>query len=232
MVDKKFTAREKRGFATRNENDLFIERSDNELLSLLRSDNPKERTLSARALGNRKTQNIIIALCDQLKVERSLYSKIAISESLGRIGKSSIDELIKHLGEIGNNQHKTLPEKKFKKNNYPCSRDIIARTICKIGEPVLDDLNKLLSGNDIKKISEAIDAIGYISYYSNNKTSFNTIKQALKKFCDNDIIIWKLIRALSAFPGEETELLLSDIIERTRIKEHKWEANRSLRLIM
>ena len=117
MKNKNQTAKEKRGFTTEVENNLFISKSDIELISLLKSNNPKERTSSATILGQRKSEKAIFALCEQLKNEKALYSKIAISEALGKIGKPAINKLVKYLGKIGNNQHKTLPNKIFIKTD-------------------------------------------------------------------------------------------------------------------
>jgi len=140
MKNKNQTAKEKRGFTTEVNNDLFINKSDIELIPLLKSNDPRERTSSATILGQRKSEKAIFALCEQLKNEKALYSKIAISETLGKIGKPTIKRLVKYLGKIGNNQHKTLPGKIFNKWSYSLPRDIIARTICKIGDSILVDL--------------------------------------------------------------------------------------------
>ncbi|MCD4651506.1 MAG: HEAT repeat domain-containing protein [Candidatus Cloacimonetes bacterium] len=115
MKDKNQTAKEKKGFTTEVENNLFAGKSDIDLISLLQSNNPKERTSSTTILGQRKSEKAISALCEQLAIEKALYSKIAISEALGEIGKPAISMLIKYLGEIGSNQHKTLPRKIFNK---------------------------------------------------------------------------------------------------------------------
>ncbi|MBT3261060.1 HEAT repeat domain-containing protein [bacterium] len=229
MKTKNQTAKEKRGFTTDAENKLFENKSEIELISLLKSDNAKDRTSSAIILGQKKSKKAIPALCNQLKNEKSLYAKIAISEALGKIGKPAIHELIPLLGEIGNNQHKILPKKKFDKRNYPLPRDIIARTICKIGEGVLLDLNNILINGTKKQISEVIDAIGHISFYSGNKTSSKILKKTLKKYQDDDVISWKIIRALSAFPDKETETILLNILKTNKKPALKWETTRSLK---
>ena len=231
MKTKSQTAKEKRGFTTRVENDLFASSSDSELISLLRSNDSKERTSSAIVLGQRRSKKAIIPLCKQLKNEKALYSRIAISEALGKIGKPAMKELIKHLGEIGNNQHKTLPKKIFGKSSYPLPRDIIARTICKIGESALVDLNKILVNGNKKQIPEAIDAIGFISFYCDNKSSFEILKRSLQKYERDEIIQWKIIRALSAFPNKKSETILLDILKTAKKPELRWEASRSLKLI-
>lgn len=224
-------AKEKRGFTTESENRLFAHRLDDELILLLKSDNPKERTSAAVILGKRKSEKAITALCEQLKNERALYSKIAIAEALGKTGKPAIYELIKCLGEIGTNQHKNLPDQLFNKWSYPLPRDIVARTICKMGDGVLEELYKVLAHEDKRQISEAIDVIGFISFYSKNKVSLEVLITALEEYGNDEIIKWKIIRALSAFPGVRSEKILLDILTTEKRPELRWEAVRSLGLI-
>ncbi|MCK5475269.1 MAG: HEAT repeat domain-containing protein [Candidatus Pacebacteria bacterium] len=231
MKTKSKTAKEKRGFTTEIEDSLFTNRSDSELIFLLRSNNSKERTSSAKTLGQRRSQKAIVALCEQLKNEKALYSKIAISEALGNIGKPAVKELIKYLGAIGSNQHKALPKKKFNKKSYPLSRDIIARTICKIGNGALVDLNNILENGTKKQTSEAIDAVGSISFYCEDKSSFKSLERSLQEYKRDEIIQWKIIRALSAFPNKKSEMILLDILKTSKKPELKWEADRSLKLI-
>ena len=231
MKIKDQIAKEKRGFTTEIEDSFFVGKSDSELISLLISNDPKERTSSAKILGQRRSQKAIVALCKQLKNEKSLYSKIAISEALGNVGKPAVKELIKYLGTIGNNQHKTLPKKKFNKKSYPLPRDIVARTICKIGKGALADLNNILENGTKKQTSEAIDAVGSISFYCEDKSSFKSLERSLQEYKRDEIIQWKIIRALSAFPNKRSEMILSNILKTSKKPELKWEAERSLKLI-
>ncbi|MFH1288119.1 MAG: HEAT repeat domain-containing protein [bacterium] len=231
MKNKNQTAKGKRGYTTEAENNPFISKSDNELIYLLKSNNPKERTSAAIILGQKKAKKAISTLCEQLKNEKALYSKIAISEALGEIGKPAIDELIKYLGKIGTNQHKALPKNIFNKWSYPLPRDIIARTICKIGNSVLADLNKVLAKGNKKQIYEAVDAIGFISFYSEDRTSFEILEKLLQKYNDDEILKWKITRALSAFPSKESEKVLLNMLKTSKGPELKWEAIRSLGLI-
>ncbi|MGL1893056.1 MAG: HEAT repeat domain-containing protein [Spirochaetaceae bacterium] len=228
MKDIKFLAKEKRGFTTEVENNLFKNKNNIELLSLLKSTKPKERTSSATILGKRKFEESIIPLCQQLKNEKALYSKIAIQNALSNIGEAAMPELIKLIGNIGENQHKELPKTIFGKWNYPCARDIAIRTICKIGSPALSYLQKAFENEKIRL--EVIDSIGHISFYSKDRTSFNLLINSL--YNNNDPLIkWKLIRALSAFPGSKTEQILLNILGNSQEPEFRWESIRSLGLI-
>jgi hypothetical protein len=127
----------KRGFASTYEIAFLNHHSNNELIDLLGSKNIGERTGAAKILGQRRIIDATLPLCKALKEEKALYTKIAISEALGNIGISSVKALIPLLGKIGKNQYTKLPEKPFEKWNYPLPRDIVARTIIKIGEHAL-----------------------------------------------------------------------------------------------
>ena len=208
MPGSKQIQRKNRGEVTAIEISEFYKYSDIELIEQLKSANSSVRTCSAIILGERKSEKAIIALCEALKTEKSLYSKIAISCALGKIGLKALPILIKLLGKIGNNQYKDLPEKPFEKWNYPLPRDIAARTITKIGESALELLNESLPILERISLSEAIDAIGFISFYSKNQLAFKTIKNLVNQYKNDDLITWKLIRSLQAFPNQESIKLL------------------------
>ena len=56
--------KKKRGFTTEAEDNLFANKSDVELIFLLKSDNLKKRTSSAIILGQKKSEKAISALCE------------------------------------------------------------------------------------------------------------------------------------------------------------------------
>jgi hypothetical protein len=224
--------RKNRGEVSEMELNEFTKLSDNELIPLLKSPNPTERTCSAKILGIRKSKKAIDALCQALKVEKKLYSKIAISEALGHIGISALPQLIMLLGKIGDNQHKSLPDKAFEKQSYPLPLDIAARTITKMGENALDMIIQAIPNIEVECLSEAIDAIGFISYYSGNQTAFETIKMLIHQFHEHDLILWKLIRALQAFPNNESIEILESYKQTHSQKAIREEAKRSIYQIM
>jgi HEAT repeat protein len=129
----KAAARTKRGQTSRQDDSLFSTLSNQELLDLINDVDAQKRTSAARLLGERKDTDAIPLLCERLKKETALYTRIAISEALGAIGDPAIPELIRLLGKVGNNQHHEVPKKGFYKKSYPLPRDIAARTIIKIG---------------------------------------------------------------------------------------------------
>ena len=68
-----------------------------------------------------------------MAIEKKLYPKIALCETLAVCAELSIEPLIGLLGQIGNNQERKIPETGFYKVSYPLPRDIAARTICRLG---------------------------------------------------------------------------------------------------
>lgn len=198
---------EKRGFLPMELNIDSYDLSLSEKLTLLKSDIPKNRSLAARLLKNEKdTEKIINDLILALANEKKLYPKIEISNTLVNYGKPSIKPLIKILGETGNNQHKTVPEKEFKKDNYPLPRDIASRILAHIGKNALAELLQILEKSNLKQKSEAIDAIGFICFYEKCKSPFELLKKCYLQNPDNELIKWKIIRAFSSFPKSQNFL--------------------------
>lgn len=221
----------KRGFIEEDYEKHFENHTIVEILELLVSRNPKERTVAAKLLGKRKNKTTISPLCNALRIEKKLYSKIAISEALGKIGIDALPNLIELLGKIDCKQHKKLPSKPFKKKNYPLPRDIAARTIIKMGKEALPYLEKFILSGEQFQVSEAIDAIGYITYYTKDLRSLNNLKKCLKKYQDIRLIQWKIIRAYESFPTEDVINYLNQVLKTESDNTLFWEAKRSLEQI-
>ncbi len=218
----------RRGFTTKEEDENFFVLSNNDLIDNLQSTIPKIRTSAAKILGKRKCSLAINPLCKQLTKEDKLYTKIAICQALENIGETAVPILIGYLGKVGHNQYKQLPPKFFDKWNYPCPRDIVARTIAKIGEPALPYLIKILATKNLEQTSEAIDAIGKISFYSKNFKAQSALKKCLQKYLNNELIVWKIIRALEAFPVDDSIQILEKYLKNGEQKMLRLEAIRSL----
>ena len=218
-----------RGYLTKSAQSEFPDLSYNEKVNLLISKIPYERTLGARLLGYSEENKTIEYLIKALIVEKKLYSKIEICNSLVKFVKYSVKQLVDILGKIGNNQYKTVPVGDFKKDSYPLPRDIAARTLIRIGKPALPLLTELLESNNKIQLSEAIDAIGYICFYDYQADIFNRLKVCYLKFNKDELIKWKIIRAMSAFP--ESKYFLKEqkqILKNISITK---EIERSQRLI-
>ena len=207
---------------------------------MLLSPDPVERTGGARALQENKNSANIASLIEALKKEEKLYPRIAISETLSAHDAGAAKALVPLLGEIGQNQHRTLPGKPFEKKSYPLPRDIVARTLANMGEAALPALLACLKTGDDLRIQEALDALGWICFYRKKSPPPESVSIAallVRKILtdtpenkQNEIIRWKAIRALSALPGAETEQLLETFLT-SDVPALVWEAERSLKIL-
>jgi hypothetical protein len=217
-----------RGFIDQKNSECFAIYSKNKLLKLLQSNCPAERTAAASMLGKNRVKAAIIPLCQALQREKRLYTKIAISEALAAIGNTALPSLIELLGKLGKNQHTKVPQTLFKKKSYPLPRDLAARTIIKIGSVALPLLETTLRTGEKTQVSEAIDAIGYIAFYTKNLHSLPALQECLKKYRSDKLINWKIIRAFQAFPTDTVIEYLKSVLKNPQQKEFQMEATRSL----
>jgi len=235
--EKRKKNRETRGQISPDDTLPYIDFSTEDLIEMLKAENPQERTISAVILGKRKDKNIIKPLCAALKNERSLYSRIAISEALSQIGEPATPCLIQLLGEIGKNQETELPLKYFKKKSFPLVRDMAARTLVKIGEPATPYLIEVLETGNEFKAQQAIDALGAIAARTADKraltiliTHMNQVENVSVDGSTNDqVTLWKITRALSGFKNSKEAINpLIAILKSTHNPPIIWEALRSL----
>jgi len=222
-------ALKKRGYPDKALENIFQLKKTDELILLLKKVNAQERTAAACILGVRNEKKAVKALCNALAGEKALYSKIAISDALGNIGVYALPGLIELLGMIGKNQHIIPSAGNFKKKSYPLPRDIAARTITKIGAPALAALESVAVNGTITRVSEAVDAIGFIAFYTNDRRSLKCLIQCMEKNAENELVTWKVIRALESFPCPEVEDILKKIIKSSKNKLLIQEAKRSLK---
>jgi hypothetical protein len=218
-----------RGYLAKGVESEYLNKSFDEKIELLQSEIPIDRTLGAKLLANSKNGKTIDYLINALTVEKKLYPKIEISNSLVSCGQPSIKPLIEILGKVGTNQHTRVPEKEFKKDSYPLPRDIASRTLVRFGRDALNGLGKVLLGNDEKQLSEAIDAIGYICFYDCEHLIYVKLKDCYSKDSQNDLIKWKIIRAMSGF--RESEHFLREQKQKNHNGRIEKEIERSLLLI-
>lgn len=217
-----------RGLVTDDDVGKYSQLSNKEILTFLCSKLPMQRSIAAKIIIERRDTQFVTPLIKALLVEKKLYSKISISDALGSLSKVSIEKCIPYLGKIGANQYKLLPSKPFEKSNYPLPRDIVARTICKGGSIAIPILLENLDTRNIEQLSEGIDAIGYISYYRKDIIAKDYLLKLMDQYKADNLILWKLIRALQAFPCKDVINHLQIMVEQTEIKQLKWEAERSL----
>jgi hypothetical protein len=215
-----------RGFVDKNVDLSNYGFDKGQIINMLSDKYPVNRTIGVRIVGQILDDEYIPELCSALEIEKKLYPKIEICETLIKFGEKSVPYLINLLGEIGNNQHKTVPSGEFKKKSYPLPRDIAARTISKIGIVALDYLLQILEKEEPKKISEALDAIGYICFYNNNSIPYNQFKKLYLENKYNDLLKWKVIRTLEAF--SDSEVFLKELLNSEKDERLKNEIQRSI----
>lgn len=229
MVDKDIS-RQKRGEIDDYFKSQYESFSNDYLIGLLEDTDARVRTAAATVLGERKSLEAINSLCKKLVKEKALYSKIAISEALGNIGVQALPEMTKYIGKIGKNQHKELPEEIFKKWNYPLPRDIVIRTVVKMGKLALSELRNTLLKADSNVTAEVIDAIGHISFYTKDHNSLDILIETLYKYeqAMDTVVVWKVLRALQAFPQQVSLKVLRKYFLDSNDPQLRWEAARSL----
>ncbi|MCD4770482.1 MAG: hypothetical protein K8R35_09985 [Bacteroidales bacterium] len=218
-----------RGYLIEGGESKYLHMLFDEKIKLLQSKIPTERTLGARLVADSKENRTIEYLIKALMLEKKLYSRIEICNSLISFGQLCIKPLIAILGKAGTNQHKSVPEKEFKKDSYPLPRDIAARTLIRIGKNALPELVKVLESGNEKQLSEAIDAIGFICFYDYKSGIYAKLKECYTQNGKNDLIRWKIIRAMSGF--SESELFLQEQKRKILNKRLQKEIERSLSLI-
>ncbi|MDH6604073.1 hypothetical protein OKW23_001230 [Bacilli bacterium PM5-9] len=226
-----------RGFLTEeilNENILL---STPILIKQLHIDNPSKRSAAINILSKRSDHDYdqyIDTILEMLKHEKSLYTRLEITSVLEKGNETTIKKMINYLGEIGCNQHKILPNVSSKKKSYPLARDLIARTLAKTNPTYIDSLFNVLNSNDVNKIREVIDAIGYQVFYNPqlaSKQRYQTIINTINLYKD-EIIMWKCLTCLSAFKLNDCYNYLTTIKNDTTLPEIiRQEATRSLNII-
>lgn len=154
---------------------------------------------------------------------------MAICQSLKNIGKESVEALSKLLGTIGDNQETELPKKYFEKKSYPLARDIAARTLITIGEPAIDTVIKLSATPDPYLLSQIIDTLGGLLHKTKEARIFKVLIAISKREQQNELLVWKVIRALSAVKDlEATNTVLPFL--RHSAAAVRWEAIRTIGL--
>lgn len=96
-----------------------------------------------------------------------------------------------------------------------------------------DDFD-VLNSNDEAKISEVIDAIGFLLFYNRNYSSkyfYDSIINTLNKYSENNLITWKCICCLSSFRTQSSIEVLKKVLNNSENYIIKCEAKRSLKLI-
>ena len=222
------TKRRDRGEVTQTDIDPYLVMSTDELLCKLRSPTSTIRTCASTVLGNHKEPKVIAALCQQLKIEKMLYCRIAISDSLVDIGSLSVQPLLALLGKVGHNQEKDIPQKGFNKTSYPLPRDIAARTLCRMGVSILPEVFGFLeSDRHPFEVEQAIDVIGHIVYTEKPNINPKILIQLSEKYIEFPMIQFKITRSFSGFTDNQAKKFLYNRLKSSDVG-FQFEAARSL----
>ena len=226
-----------RGFVDSDDINEYLSYSDSELIQLMNSPMPFERSVSVKVLSGRldiENPDFVKKLLERLCIEKSLYTKLEICNALEKGEIETAKQMVQYLGRIGNNQHKCLPETVSKKKCYPLARDIIARSLGRMDCSILPVLFDVLNSNKQERISEVIDAIGYMLFYNPecaNANYFEAIIKTMNEYSDNNVIVWKCVECLSSFRMQGSINALNKIINDNKHDTIINEAKRSRKLI-
>lgn len=212
------TELKKRGYLESDCKDMIQDLSDELLREMLQEKEAEKRSAAAVGLVATNQENTA-ALLQQLVVEKCLYTRIAICESLEKGNIDTARAMTSYLGCIGNNQHKILPANVSKKKSYPLPRDLIARSLGKMKPEILPVLFEILEGEEkscdtkqvalqtIRRKREVVDAIGYLIFYNEQLATAENeqrILRCLEREKEDDLIVWKIMTCLSAFHGKQS----------------------------
>ncbi|MGL6184600.1 MAG: hypothetical protein ACRC1T_04380 [Clostridium chrysemydis] len=219
----------KRGFYE----DGIVGKPLDKLEELLNSDSASDRTMAVRGLIELEKYNdleVVHNLLEMLLKEKALYTRLEICEFLRLSGIKGAKLMVSYLGEIGNNQYKSVPKTVSRKKTYPLPRDLISRTFGHMDKEVMIVLLDVLRNGNRKAIAEVIDAIGFLVYHNRILSTEENVKEiilALKKYSNDDLLKWKLIICLSAFNKLEGKNELERIVSKSS-GVIRMEAKRSL----
>ena len=197
-----------------------------QLVEELRSPDPCRRTAAARCMDP-NSKSAAVLLLEQLAQEKCLYTRLAICETLEKGTEETAEKMLPWLGRIGKNQYKALPDKVSAKKSFPLPRDLIARSLARMDMAVFPLLLQLFKTGSEQQISEALDAAGFMAFY--HPAHAERILHLLHSHSGSEIIVWKVLLCLSAFPVPEAVRVLEGYAVRDDIFGK--EAQRSLHLV-
>lgn len=199
-----FEARRKRGYLTLEEAAAFAPASTEEWINLLNAPDACTRTAAAKHLPA-KDPACARALLQRLQIEKCLYTRLAICESLQQGDVQAARLTADRLGTIGNNQYRQPPARPSAKRSYPLPRDIAARVMGKMEPSVFPVLANILQSGDEVKLSEALDAAGFMAFYHpvlRTCENAGLVVRLARQYQKQPLLLWKAALCLSAFPSE------------------------------
>ena len=228
------SALKNRGMASPEELAACADLPWDQLVGELHSADPCRRTAAARCmdLRSKSAESAADLLLEQLSQEKCLYTRLAICEALEKGTAETAKIMLPWLGRIGNNQYKALPYKVSAKKSFPLPRDLIARSLARMDAAVFPLLLQLFNTGSEQQISEALDAAGFMAFYHPalaDGENAERILRLLHSHSGSEIIVWKVLLCLSAFPVPEAVRVLEGYAVRDDIFGK--EAQRSLHLV-
>lgn len=226
-----------RGYIEGYDMGKFNELDKTGLIKLLHDEFPVHRSAAAkiiRAKCNVDEVEMANILLEQLYKEKKLYTRLEICTTLESGNIITAKEMIPYIGKIGNNQHKTLPERPSLKSSYPLPRDLIVRSLARMKRDIMPVLMDALRSGETDKIREILDAIGFLTFYDRKAASveyINKIIDTIEKFKNDKIITWKGIICLSSFPFVQSTKYLKEICENSKNELFVQEAKRAINLM-
>ncbi|MET4002679.1 hypothetical protein ABIB48_001395 [Arthrobacter sp. UYCu511] len=228
-----------RGFLGIEDLDVFSHLSTADLAQLLDSEDPLERSAAIRLLAQKAqpdaSTNRLFA--DRLKRETKLYTKIELCEALQTGGEEAAQMLIPLLGTIGRNQHKQPSTDAFRKSSYPLPRDIVARILARMDPAILPTMTSVIQSGTRAQVVEVIDAVGFMCFYSSateahRLVALRALLKRLQGSPNDELMQWKIVRALESFNHPDSLSILRGIIEDSAVPALHQEAQRSLALAL
>ncbi len=217
-----------RGFASDNDVLEYADSGEQKIMELLSSREAYKRTIGIKLLSKQKNEKHLPLLCETLKTEKKLYTKIALCECLGLFEEPVGLVAVRQVGR-GDDHVKEISIVDLDKKSFPLPRDISARILIRIGPGVFSELKKLLQENkNRKQITEAVDVIGHVAWNFHDFSMEDTLLDFFHKNTQDDFTIWKLIRSFQSFPSAKVITILEDVIANHHHEVIVKEAERSL----
>lgn len=204
-----------RGFASKEDRKALEQCSVGALLKALENPVSVVRTAAAGHLSTEEPA-VVEALLQQLSREACLYTRLAICDTLRQGDAATARQMADWLGKIGDNLYNAPPAKVSAKKSFPLPRDLVARTLGKMEPEVLPVLLECLHDGDIKKVSEALDALGYLVFYQRQLASPENVLpvlQVLEDYPKHPLLTWKVLLCLAAFPVAASEEVLQSYLQ-------------------
>ncbi|MBH0009638.1 hypothetical protein ESZ53_11245 [Salinibacterium sp. UTAS2018] len=227
-----------RGFLRDEDIEASRHLSAAELTRQLDSTDAVERSAAVRLLSRaaRPDASLNQLFVERLMRETKLYTKLELCEALQVGGRETAQLLIPLLGAIGRNQHTQPAVEAFKKASYPLPRDIVARILARMDPVVLPTLIAAVVDGSRTQAVEAIDAVGFLCFYSAVATTdrlaaLHALTEKLRGNPGDELMQWKIVRALESFNHPDVMLILEQIVARNTSPVIVREAQRSLAVV-